>query len=50
MKESESPDNVRYEPHLITADEKGQIRGIFRMNPKYDPSVKPIENVTHKRH
>ena len=33
----------RYEPHLIEADDKGQIRGIFRMNPKDDPACKIIE-------
>jgi len=38
----ESPVKIRYEPHLITADANGQIRGVFRMNPKYDPACKPI--------
>jgi len=40
---------VRYEPHLITADDRGQIRGIFRMNPKYDPSCQAIGDLKCKR-
>lgn len=42
--QEESPEKVRYEPHLIEADSRGQIRGIFRMNPKFDPSCKVIKD------
>ena len=38
---------VRYEPHLIKGEKKGEeimIRGIFRMNPKYDPDCSVIDD------
>ena len=32
---------VRYEPHVVAGEKDGQIRGIFRMDPKHDPNCKP---------
>lgn len=42
-----SPKKIRFEPHLIVAEETNKkdplIRGVFRFDPKLDPACKPIE-------
>ena len=33
---------LRFEPHLVKGEKDGQVRGIFRMDPRHDPTVKVI--------
>jgi len=48
-----SPKKLRYEPHLIAAEgaetfgrKEGEVRGTFRMDPRFDPACKPIHDAS----